>query len=238
MLSVFSTLFELIIELLYYPFRCMAARLYKFNNLTLDAVKAINGIYLEDKYIPSDYSYRVSSNGVIIYHSKFRQHLMSSLIVKKQGMLHTVNVDLKSTIIYNEFFETLEKYCTFKTSARFFYDNGKVTETHISIHIMSKSVELSVNLDVGIYLDIQLNASHEITRITKCYRNITGFYDISVSSGHNVSLMDDVFLALLYYQSQNPVIRELLPEINIPSAYDFNSDEFNGRLQLASIIEF
>ena len=46
---------------------------------------------------------------------------------------------------------------------------------------------------------------------------------------------EELFLMGLYFNKNNEMMTENLPEINIESAYDFNSDEFKNRLCLVNM---
>lgn len=47
---------------------------------------------------------------------------------------------------------------------------------------------------------------------------------------------EELFLMGLYFNKNNEMLTETLPEINIESAYDFNSDEFKDRLCLVKML--
>lgn len=54
---------------------------------------------------------------------------------------------------------------------------------------------------------------------------------------HNIDLKEIMSVINLKH-SNNAQVYDLLPELFIPSAYDFNSDSFTNRLGLAQILEF
>jgi hypothetical protein len=98
----------------------------------------------------------------------------------------------------------------------------------------AEQLKYPYNMDIWFYFDINLD-------LLKF--NIQGYSDIGQNlfciekNKENFLPTSDELLLIEFLQYQyNPAIVAYVPEFYIPSAYDFNSDEFKIRIDLTKMI--
>lgn len=117
-----------------------------------------------------------------------------------------------------------------------YFNNGKITKFYFILAISSASIPRKDNnyVELSITTDDQFQPMEIVKKI--CIYSPTSLVSKHLIK-NNVSFDDEIELIKLKAQSENPEINVLIPEINTPSAYDFNSDDFNNRLLLVAMME-
>lgn len=134
--------------------------------------------------------------------------------------------DFKTEYIINPFSETFKKYNKLSSCKIILHPDGalKFVEFNESIHDAN-----------GKHVSFRYNNLLEIESITKSFFRNGNKISNQKSYCENLE-MENYFIDLFLRGYCDKKTHEILPEFTIPSAYDFNSDEFNIRLKLAEMI--
>lgn len=122
------------------------------------------------------------------------------------------------------------------------FKNGSLKEVNITLELVSKNQAVYIErteqppkrIDISIHLDMQANMKLDYTAYLISFRN---------TIAHCNSLpLNELFklirLAIIDDLEVIKQITEILPELKIPSAYDFTSDDFKQRLLLVEMFQY
>lgn len=135
-----------------------------------------------------------------------------------------------------------EVYCAMNISLSFSYDIDFLKifiprlfiEFDVNFNINSISIGF-LNMSTSKRAEFTFNKNFDFIKFT-----LNSYIDnthITKDDNFLLSLEDELFILKLKLIPVG-IINEILPEFNVPSAYDFKSDNFNERLKLFEIINY
>ena len=122
------------------------------------------------------------------------------------------------------------------------FENGIFKEVNVTLELVAKNQAVYIErmdqppkrIDISIHLDMQSNMKMNYTAYLISFKNTIAH--------HNSLPLHDLFkLIRLEIIDDLDVIKqitEILPELKIPSAYDFTSDDFKQRWLLVEMIQY
>lgn len=157
---------------------------------------------------------------------KYLENTTQSKNITPKYINYFERYDFKTEYIINPFSEIFKKYNKLSSCKIILHPNGelKFVEFNESIHDAN-----------GKHVSFRYNDRLEIESITK------SFFRNGNKTSHQKSYcesleMETYFTDLFLRGYCDNKTHEILPEFTIPSAYNFNSDEFKMRLKLAEMI--
>lgn len=146
-----------------------------------------------------------------------------------ESIFASLNINSKNQMLRYKFLNSFQDIGQGEQAEIYFDEQQKIQKVIFSsIHSIdhrtftSKSLFINSNFE-GISFEL---------KSTKDRRPSEQHYNL-----HNIDLKEIMSVINLKH-SNNVQVNDLLPELFIPSAYDFNSDSFANRLGLAQILEF
>lgn len=201
----------------------------------------LNNYYQVDTFNPKDYGVRVYVfGGFYIYNKKTGDSIASSSKMNSNYL----EIDLehmKSKEFPEKQLPELSKFYNVKERIYLSYEDSKITQVQNTITLIPHRNENTTMDDEEVYIDICIVKDGNNT-VTKVYKEL---YELSDIHGNRISMdeypanyhINDFFQAMIIETMiTNKEIVEILPELIIPSAYDFNSDDFNGRLLISEML--
>lgn len=153
----------------------------------------------------------------------------------KSTMLQLYDLKLKRIKKLSHYMNTINLYGFSDENWIMTHSRGKIDNLFCTLTIQ-KDVDEYSDISDSVYY-FELNNQFEFIKIRK---KITGYNELDTFIEHDrgLSVDDELELIALKTRTFNKEFYDMLPEINIPSAYDFNSDDFNNRLILVKMIEY
>jgi hypothetical protein len=188
-----------------------------------------NHLYPDDKYsrIVEEI---IDKNGIKLGHLNIscapekNTRYISFCFAESQVFIQNISITT-----YNK--ERLYTYCCVEFDLDF---NFLYFSLFDNLYMKAEQLKYPYNMDIWFYFDINLD-------LLKF--NIQGYSDIGQNlfciekNKENFLPTSDELLLIEFLQYQyNPAIVAYVPEFYIPSAYDFNSDEFKIRIDLTKMI--
>lgn len=162
---------------------------------------------------PSTPDPSIDSSGVI--ETRF---MIQVSFINPQDFLKNISTKPECTISLDADFN----FITFQTGSYQFLKNEK-TNTNYQLMIL---FQFDINLVPVNIQSYELGNNNEVSfRMNRTKENM-------------MSLEDEFLLIEFLKHRHNPSVIEIVPEFFIPSAYNFNSEDFNQRISLARMFNF
>lgn len=220
----------------------------RFRLSRIDKVKdelccLLNKIYETDYYEKTNFIAHIQTDLTPYYTNVLTDELFFTYFYNSYGAIRYN----KSTMLqlHDLKMKRIKKLSHYMNTINFY---GFSSESWIMTHrygkIDSFFCTLIVQKDEDVYSDIsdivyifELNNQFEFIKIKK---KVTGDNELDtfMQQDRGLSIYDELELIAFKTRTFNKEFYDMLPEINIPSAYDFNSDDFNNRLILVKMIEY
>lgn len=198
----------------------------------------LNKLYNTTEYTSLNYPMKVSGNIFFECCNRASGETLISFAIPWEDRIAVIkNFDLSCLDFFKDHFCYITRYSTINNfHSVAYFNNGKITRFCFIMTICSASSPRKDNnyVELSITTDDQFHPLEIVNKL--CVYSPVCLIDKHLIK-NNVSFADELELIKLKVQSQNPEINILIPEINTPSAYDFNSDDFNNRLLLVSMLE-
>lgn len=215
-----------------------AVKRYSYQAIVDQILSSLNDLYNTDEYTSIRYPMRLSNTLVAEYYNHLDdKKLISFSLPHKDGEAIIENFDLTCLECLKPYLHYITRYSkvdNFHSVA--YFNNGKVIGFNfvLNIYYPYHPRKYDDYIELSITTDVQFNLV-KIVRKLCVYSAYKTFSKQLIKN--DVSFDDELQLVKLKIQSQNQEINRLMPEINTPSAYDFNSDDFKNRLLLVSMME-
>jgi hypothetical protein len=215
-----------------------AVKRYKYKAVVDQILSSLNKLYNTDEYTKAEYPMRLSDNLVAEYYNPLNdKNIVTFSLPERNGKAYIENFDLscleflKNHLFYITRYSKVDHIHTIA-----YYNNGKIIEFNFFLNIYYPYHPKKVDnyIELSITTDIQFNLVN-LVRKSCLYSENKKFSKHLIKN--NVSFEDELNLVKLKIQSQNPEINRLIPEINTPSAYDFNSEDLKNRLLMVEMME-
>lgn len=162
------------------------------------------------------------------YYLRFYVDYMFEAPDKPPKYMHYFDVyDFKTKYVINPLAKKLKTYTTQSECTVSLTKEGLLKEITFSEAIHShdnKKIEMTYN------------SLFELSATSRSYHNNLTGKTIIKHKSYCESLEDEAYFIDLFLNNSYTKLLEHLPELTIPSAYNFNSDEFNIRLKVAEMI--
>lgn len=215
-----------------------AVKRYNYKAVVEQILSSLNKLYNTDEYTSVQYPMRLSDNLVAEYYNPLTdKKVISFSSPVRNGKAYIENFDLSYLDFLNQHLSYITRYSKvdhIHTIA--YYNNGKITEFNFILNIYYPYHPKKVDnyIELSITTDIQFDLVN-LVRSSCLYSKNKTFSRYLIKN--NVSFDEELNLVKLKVQSQNPEINKLIPEINTPSAYDFNSEDLKSRLLMVEMME-
>jgi len=215
-----------------------AVKRYNYKAVVEQILSSLNKLYNTNEYRYSQYSMRLSDNLVAEYYNLLDdKKLISFSSPQKEGEAAIDNFNLTYLDCLKPYLHYITRYSkvdNFHSVA--YFSNGKVTGFNFVLNIYYPYDPRKYDS----YIKLSLTTDEEFVLVsldrTLClYSKNKTFSRYLIKN--NVSFDEELNLVKLKIQSQNPEINRLIPEINTPSAYDFNSEDLKSRLLMVEMME-
>lgn len=233
MLDFMKFMFEFCLRIM----RFRSIKKYRYQVIVDQILSRLNKLHNTNEYNFLEYPMRLSGNFSAEYYNRTTGKTLISFSSRENGVAFIENFDvscldfLKDHVCYIARYSRINNFHSF---ARF--NNGKVTGFCFVITINSN---LNPRKDNN-YIELTITTDDQFCPVG-IVRKLCIASPVAVISRHliknNVSFEDELQLIKLKVQSQNPEINHLVPEINTPSAYDFNSEDLKSRLLMVEMME-
>lgn len=215
-----------------------AVKRYNYRTIVEQILSSLNKLYNTDEYTSLQYPMRLSDNLVAeYYHPLNDKNIITFSLPQRNGKAYIENFDLS----YLDFLKPYLLYITRYSKVDHihtiaYYNNEKITEFSFVLNIYYPYHPKKVDnyIELSITTDIEFNLVN-LVRKSCLYSENKKFSKHLIKN--NVSFEDELKLVKLKVLSQNPEIDRLIPEINTPSAYDFNSEDLKSRLLMVEMME-
>lgn len=211
---------------------------YHYQVISDQIFMRLNKLYKTTEYTSLNYPIKISG-GICVEccNRTSGETLISFAIPREDGIAVIKNFDLSCLDFFKDHICYITRYSivnNFHSVA--YFNNGKITKFYFILAISSASIPRKDNnyVELSITTDDQFQPLEIVKKL--CIYSPTSLVSKQLIK-NNVSFDDEIELIKLKAQSENPEINVLIPEINTPSAYDFNSDDFNNRLLLVAMME-
>lgn len=231
------TCLVIIFKAIIFPIFYLKVKILKLDKIKIIIISTLNKLYGTDLRF-SDYAFDISilPGSTLSKEDEYCTTLaMSSSI--ENGIRFGSNIgDNKGIFGYPVILEinhSLNRLSKFFRIKQMVYMNFKKGEL---IHIQLR-IELNpLHVNSRTFILIELTPSFELIDIRKVRMD----HEFDVRKKCYTGIPSNDFFNLIYLNElkYNPFVVELLPELIIPSAYDFNSDDFKQRLLLVDMIEY
>lgn len=241
--KAFSIIFKItVIPLVFYVKR----KLFRLDNIKAEMISAINAIYKKNLN-NHDYQYNVGlAPGFTINRRDSSEIRFATTQLSDNGLWFGVNVD--NTIGFPVLFgieQSLQSLLHIFDIEHLLYmgfQYGSLTTVKLELRMLRKDKSVYIErinqpptrIDIGINIKMKENmkvdyeAQFMVIDHTAIYRNSLPlnelFQMIKLESIDNLDIINQ--------------ITEILPELKIPSAYDFASDDFKHRLLLVEMFQY
>lgn len=159
-----------------------------------------------------------------------------------QVLVARYNNDFGYPMTMQKSFHRLSKLFKIEQFFNIHFENHKISKLTLRILFYSLDNMSRFNgvLNSTGILQIELTPNFEIVKVQKFINNNNDITEMLKSSKfYDVMSFDEISL-IMYLENikDREDIHALLPEIRIPSAYDFTSDDFKNRLLLVEMMEY
>lgn len=220
------------------------------NRLKKETCQFLNAYYGVNTFKPDDYAIKISffSSGFYIFNvnTKYIIAANSDLL---NNAVNLYPLDIKPVHIRKELYKQLGRSFKVKDRITVVFKNGFFDKAHHTVNLAplktpSKSIRLTPfhgQHSTPIFIDVMLtfDSNYMLSGLAK------EVYDLEDMYGNRISWTDypvnypvgDILNAIVYEEmAKDPQTVEILPELVIPSAYDFTADEFSSRLLLVEMM--
>lgn len=215
-----------------------AVKRYNYKAVVDQILTSLNKLYNTNEYISEQYSMRLSDNLVAEYYNKLDdKKLISFSLPQKEGEASIENFKLTHLDCLKPYIYHITRYSkvdNFHSVA--YFNNGNVIGFNfvLNIYYPYHPRKYDTYIKLSITTDEQFNLVN-LERTLCLYSENKKFTRYLIEN--NIPFDDELNLVKLKIQSQNPEIDRLIPEINTPSAYDFNSEDLKSRLLMVEMME-
>lgn len=220
------------------------------NRLKKETCQFLNAYYGVNTFNSDDYAIKISffSSGFYIYNINTKTIIATNTDLLNNAV-NLYPLDIKPIYIRKELYKQLGRSFKVKDRITVVFKNGFFDNAHHTINLSplktpNKSVKSALfhgQHSKPIFIDVMLSFDSNYT----LYGLAKEAYDLEDMYGNRISWtdypvnypVDDILNAIVYEEmSKDPQTVEILPELVIPSAYDFTTDEFSSRLILVEMI--
>lgn len=236
----FIEFFHKAIILIFTPIYWLISFIFHYNTVKQEILQFLQHQYNQE-FNPNDYYVDVS----IFSGFYIRNRKTKNIIVNSYKMIPSY-LEVKIEDNHSRYFPThlipkLSKSFEITERMSIWIVRRKLSLIHHYLEISpNEDNKKRSNIRNPIYTDIiiSLDGTYNIISVFK------ELYDLSDMYGNRISMdeypanyyLNDFFQAIIIEEMiKNKEIIEILPELVIPSAYDFNSDDFNGRLLISEM---
>lgn len=239
------TCFVIMFKAIIFPFFYLKVKILRLDKIKPIIISTLNKLYGTDLTI-SDYGFDISllPSATLSKEDEYCTTLaMSSSI--ENGIRFGSNISENKVfggypviLEINHSLNRLSKFFRIKQMVYMNFKKGKLV--HIQLRIELNTIlpphTNPLHVNSRSFILIELTPSFELIDIRKV--RMDNEFDTRKKSYTGMSANDFFYLLYLNEIKYNTVVVELLPELIIPSAYDFNSDDFKQRLLLVDMIEY
>lgn len=118
-----------------------------------------------------------------------------------------------------------------------FDENQKVISITLTYTYLIKGFQFEQSV-----INLEYDANYNLIRckFTENYVNMSTKKLTTVNTDKKVNMLcdekEEIFLINMRFNRDNTMLQEILPELSVPSAYDFNSDDYKSRLEMVDMI--
>jgi hypothetical protein len=204
------------------------------------AINHTPGFSFGGQYISGYFTYVINGkNGERFAASQIKDNELSFKIYLNN---YIAPIGLPVLFGLNQTFQSLSQLFNIQHNLYLIFKNGTFKEVNITLELVAKNQAVYIErteqppkrIDISIHLDMQSNMKLDYTACLISFKNTI--------IHHNSLPLNELFkLIRLQIIDDLDVIKqitEILPELNIPSAYDFTSDDFKHRLLLVEMFQY
>lgn len=160
-------------------------------------------------------------------------HRISTNSIRKSWVVH--GCDFNNTSFFSTFARNMKHHAHLSGHFLLSSDNGIIHRLVFSLHIQFFSKNHPVNkLNVNFVFDNKFN----LIQIHKQYLKSNNDIIKNTASYTPVGLENELLMIKIFIQGNDCELAKLLPELCIPSAYDFSTDDFAKRIKVAGMIDY
>ena len=243
------TCFVIVVKAIIFPFFYLKVKLFKLDKIKPTVISSLNKLYGTD-IKPTDYSFDISIMPGGSKLSKKDKYCTTLAMSERSanGIRFALNIENNQgtfefpvSLGINHCLNKLSNLFRIRQMVHMYFKKGELTLIQVIIELNTR-LEPHINpyhVKSRFFVLIELTPSFELIDIRRVRMN-NEFENIVNRKKYysGLSVKDFFYLFHLTTIKTNALVIELLPELSIPSAYDFNSDDFQQRLLLLEMLDY